>query len=95
MGKKKSSYVHYSTIWKSVGGGFSNPGESRVCKVGKHKVLVTRSQRLNKYGNPVYTANVINKNGAVSSTYRGSGSATLIVSNALKKSGVSTKYRKK
>ena len=47
------SFVKRKTIWNSVGGGFSNPGESRVCKIGKHKVLVTRSAKLDRYGNPV------------------------------------------
>ena len=52
--KKAKSFVYYDTIWKGVGGGLSNPGESRLCKVGKHKVLLTRSERLNRYGNPVH-----------------------------------------
>lgn len=30
---KRKPFVYYTTIWKSVGGGLSNPGESKVCKV--------------------------------------------------------------
>lgn len=98
MPKKQKStnsapYVRYSTIWNSVGGGFSNPGESRVCKVGRHKVLVTRSPYLNKYGNPVHTATIINRDGSLGESYRGTGSATYIVENALKKNGIRTKGR--
>lgn len=36
--KGKKPFVYYSTIWNSVGGGFSNPNEKRVCNVCKHKV---------------------------------------------------------
>lgn len=85
-------YVKRSTIWNSVGGGFSNAGEAKVCKVGKHKVLLTRANRLDRYGNPVHTATVINKDGSMGKSYRGNGSATLIVSKALKKNGIDTKY---
>ena len=41
--KKAKSFVYYDTIWKGVGGGLSNPGESRLCKVGKHKVHSAKS----------------------------------------------------
>ena len=92
--KKKSivkPYVKYKTIWNAVGGGLSNSGESRLCKVGKHKVLLSRSIYVDRYGNPIHTASVINKDGRVVSSYRSNGSATLTVSRALKKSGVDTK----
>lgn len=95
MEKSKKPYVMRKTIWDSVGGGLSNPGQSKVCRVGKYKVLVTRSQKLNKYGNPVHTATVINKNGSLGTSYRGSGSATCIVSTCLKRNGVDTKYAKR
>lgn len=87
----KKPYVHYSTVWNSVGGGFSNPGEARVCKVGKHKVLVTRSKKLDRYGNPIHTATVIKSNGEVGESYRSSGSATMVVSRALERNGIRTK----
>ena len=85
--------VRHSTIWNRVGGGFSNPGESRVCKVGRHKVLITRSPYLNKYGTPVHTATLINRDGSLGESYRDTGSATYIVENALKKNGIRTKGR--
>lgn len=88
---KKRPYVWKSTIWKSVGGGFSNSGESKVCRVGKHKVLLTRSERLNYYGNPIHTATLIKSDGSLGASYRGTGSATLVVSEMLKKNGIDTK----
>lgn len=90
--KATKPYVQRTTIWNSVGGGFSNPGESRIFKVGKHKVLLTRGERLDKYGNPIHTATVIQKNGALGNSYRGSGSATNIVAGALQKNGIEVKY---
>ncbi len=88
----KRPYVKYSTVWKGVGGGLSNPGEAKVCKVGTHKVLVARSDKLNKYGNPVHTVTVINKDGSLGGSYRGAGSATYIASVALKRNGIDTKH---
>lgn len=93
--KAKRPYVYYDTISKSVRGGFSNPGERRICNVGKHKVLVERADRLNRYGNPVHTATVIDKNGRLGASYRSSGNAALVVSEALKRNGVDTKRRSK
>lgn len=94
MAKKvqKKPYVRYSTIWKSVGGGFSNPGQSKLVKVGKYRVLLERKKRLDSYGNPVHTAYVVDRNGGVSGSYTSNGSAANVVSNALKRSGVETKY---
>ena len=89
---QSTPYVNYSTIWNSVGGGFSNAGESKVCKVGKYKVLVSRGERLDRYGNPVHTATLINKDGSLGESYRSSGSASLVVSRALKRNGIDTKH---
>lgn len=88
---KRKPFVYYTTIWKSVGGGLSNPGESKVCKVGKHKLLLSRAQRLDYYGNPVHTASVIYKNGSVGATCRSNGSATFTVEKALQRSGIDVK----
>ena len=87
----KKPYVHRQTIWKSVGGGFSNPGESKICKVGRHKVLVSRADRLDRYGNPIHTATLINKDGSLGKSYKSNGSATLTVSKALLLNGIDTK----
>ena len=76
--KKAKSFVYYDTIWKGVGGGLSNPGESRLCKVGKHKVLLTRSERLNRYGNPVHTASLVRGGRTVGYSAKSSGSATMV-----------------
>ncbi|MGN0824553.1 MAG: hypothetical protein ACI4MB_05755 [Candidatus Coproplasma sp.] len=88
----KKPYINYRTIWNSVGGGFSNPGQSKVFKVGNHKVLLTRSDKLNSNGNPIHTATVINKDGSLGKPYRSDGSATLVVSGALKNIGVETRH---
>ena len=94
MARKNKKFVHRSTVWNNVGGGLSSPGASKLCKVRGHKVLISRSRRLNKYGNPVHTVSVLSDSGNVRATTRGSGSATLIASRALKKVGIDTKYRR-
>ena len=91
--KAQTPYVNYQTLWKGVGGGLSNPGESRVCKVGKHRILVSSSQRLNYYGNPVHTVSVIRPDGTVGRAYRTSGSATTACEQALKSEGIQVRHR--
>ena len=91
--KAQTPYVNYQTLWKGVGGGLSNPGESRVCKVGKHRILVSRSQRLNYYGNPVHTVSVIHPDGTTGRAYRTSGSATTACEQALKSEGIQVRHR--
>lgn len=92
--KKRKPFIFRDTIWKSVGGGLSNPGQTKVCKVGKHKILLTRANKLDKYGNPVHTATYINKDGTPGISVKSNGSATLCVSNLLKRKGIETKYKK-
>ena len=92
--KIRKPFVYLSTIWNSVGGGLNYSGQSKLCKVGKHKVLLTRSKNLNKYGNPVHTATYIEKNGLAGKSYRSTGSAALVVSNLLRRQGVDVKYKK-
>lgn len=91
--KAQAPYVNYQTLWKGVGGGFSNPGESRVCKVGKHRILVSRGDRLDRYGNPIHTASVIHSDGTTGRVYRTNGSATLACEQALKSEGIKVRYR--
>lgn len=92
MAKKQSKpYVYYDTIWKGVGGGLSNPGESRICKVGKHTVLLSRANKLDRYGNPVHTASLIKNGRLVGYSVKSNGSATMVVSNMLSKNGIDTK----
>lgn len=90
MAKQKAPapYVNYRTLWNSVGGGLSSPGASRVCTVGKHKMLVTRDQKLDCYGNPVHTVSVIRPDGTTGRSYRTNGSATLACEQALKAEGI-------
>lgn len=93
--KKQKPYVQYETIWKSVGGGLSSPGASKICRVGKHKVLVQRDEKLDRNGNPVHTATVFNGQNKSVASARGNGSLTLTVSTALKKAGVETKHKRR
>ena len=86
------AFVFAKTVWNSVGGGFSNPGESKIIKVGKHKVLVSRANKLNKYGNPIHSATLVNSNGSLGKTYKSSGSATLVASECLKRNGIDVRY---
>ena len=96
MAKKQSKpYVHYETIWKGVGGGLNYPGESRICKVGRHTVLLSRSRKLDRYGNPVHTASLVKDGHIVGRSERSNGSATMVVSNMLAKNGIDTKRRKR
>ena len=54
-----SKFVYDTTIRNNVPGALSSPGESVICKVGEHKVLVSRKEKLDKYGNPVHISSVI------------------------------------
>ena len=89
--KKRKPYVHFSTLWKSVGGGFSNPGESKIVRVGKHKMCVSRAGKLDRYGNPVHTATLIKADGSFGASYKSNGPAYLVASIALKRNGIDTK----
>ena len=97
MARKNNSkpYVYYDTSWKGVGGGLTNPGESCLCKVGKHKVLLTRGDKLDRYGNPVHTASLVRGGRTVGYSAKSSGSATMVVSKMLAKNGIDTKRHKK
>ena len=87
-------FVYRKTIWNKVGSGFSNPNQSKVFKIGKHKVLLSRSARLDRYGNPVHTATLIKSNGQVGNSYRSNGNATLVVSKMFVKNGIGVRYSK-
>ena len=54
-----SKFVYDTTIQNNVPGALSNPGQSVVCKVGKHKVLVSRKEKLDRYGIRKIITNVI------------------------------------
>ena len=92
--KPKRPFVWYKTLWNSVMGVANSPGESATVKVGKHKVKLQRSENLNKYGNPVHTATVYNKDGSIASSYRGTGGQHLVTTNALHKAGIEVKRHK-
>lgn len=91
---KRRPFVWYKTLWNSVMGVANSPGESATVKVGKHKVKLQRSENLNKYGNPVHTATVYNKDGSIASSYRGTGGQHLVTTNALHKAGIDVKKHK-
>lgn len=92
--KPKKPFVWYKTVWNSVMDVANKPGESATVKVGKHKVKLERSENLNKYGNPVHTATVYNKDGSIASSYRGTGGQHLVTTNALHKAGIEVKRHK-
>jgi len=92
--KPKRPFVWYKTLWNSVMGVANSPGESATVKVGKHKVKLQRSENLNKYGNPVHTTTVYNKDGSIASSYRGTGGQHLVTTNALHKAGIEVKRHK-
>ena len=94
MTNKKKPWVRRSTVWQSVGGGLSYPGEQKICKVGKHKVLLVRSEKLNRYGNPVHTATLSDRHGRLGRSHRGTGSATMIAEEALRRNGIDVKHPK-
>ena len=91
---KSKHFVFYKTIWKNVGGGLSYGGQFKVCNVGGHKLLVERSERLDKYGNPVHRVSVLDRDGSIVASARSNGPASLTASNALKKVGIATKRPK-
>lgn len=92
--KNTGSYVQRSTVWKAVGGGFSNPGASKIIKVGNHKILLERSEKLNMYGNPVHKATYVDKDGTLGKSYRSTGSATDVVCETLRRNNVAIKHRR-
>jgi len=81
-------------VWNSVGGGLNNPGKSKLVKVGKHKILLSRADKLDRYGNPVHTATLINKDGTFGESYRSNGSGTFTTAAALNKNGIEVKKTK-
>lgn len=90
--KKEKPYVMQSTINKTVRGGFPYPGDKRLLRIGRHKVFMERSERLDKYGNPVHTATYIKPDGSVGKSYRSNGSGNFIVAETLKRNGIDVKY---
>lgn len=88
----KKKYVYRKTIWNKVGGGLSSPNEKKLVTIHGKKILIERAPRLNYYGNPVHTVSIINNNGQVIKSTKGAGSTTLLVSELLKKVGITTKY---
>lgn len=91
--KPRKPYVQRATVWKAVGGGLNYPGEKKVCKVGRHKVLVERHERLDYYGNPVHTVSVLNRDGTVKAHYTSNGGADFTAEGALKRAGIETKRK--
>lgn len=88
---KKEKYVRYQTITNATKGGLPSSGQSKVLRVGSNKVLLSRAEKLDKYGNPVYTASLIKNNGNVESSSKVVGNAELAIERALNKGGIDTK----
>lgn len=58
-------------------------GESKIEKVGRKKVLITRDKYLDRNGNPVYRASVINSDGTTGKAYRSNGGPGYAVEHAI------------
>ena len=87
------AFVHEKTLWESVGGGFHLAGEERLCKVGKHKLLVRRSERLNRMGNPIHYVTYVHPDGTMGKTFSTTGSAMLAAKDALRSEGIEVRKR--
>ena len=88
------AYVMRKTIWDSVMSKPLKAGEPRVCKVGKHKLLVEKTRKHNHLGYVIYTARVVNPDGSLGKQHKCIGSAAEAVSFALETEGVQTKSPK-
>ena len=94
MKSKTTTYVQAKTVQKGVKGTLARNGESKLCRIGKHKVIVTGSGR-DKQGRQMHTATLIKENGRLGESYRARGPIVKVVSRALKKNGVEVKRPKK
>ena len=88
-------YVYQSTIKKNVPYSINNPGETIRVKVGAHRLKVTRADRLDRYGNPVYTATVLGRSAPRNASYKTNGHVQHAVQGALWASGVLVRFPKK
>ena len=93
--RKVKSFVYNETIKNNVPGALSRPNEQVICKIGKHKVLVTRNPKLNYYGNPVHVATYINLDGSEGVSYKSDGGCDFAVKGLFKKKGIDVKISKK
>lgn len=59
-------------------------GESKIEKLGKKQVLISRDTYPDKYGNPVYRASVLDADGKTGKSYRSNGGPLHAVKDALK-----------
>ena len=91
--KESKPYVQAATIWDNVEMP-NNPGESKILKIGKHKTLLTRGERLDRNGNPTYTATLIHKNGKMGKAAKSCYPSTAVAAT-LKENGVDIKYPKR
>ena len=89
--KKQKPYVHSSTVRKNVGGGTVNPGQSKVVRIGKHKLLISRDGNSRRNGSPMHTVTLIKKDGSLGVSYRNNGTASLVASIALRRNGIDVK----
>ena len=90
--RKVKPFVFNKTVKNNVPNALSYPNQTVLCNVGKHKIVVRRHEKLNYYGNPIYTATYVNKDGTAGASYRTTGTCRLAVDGVLKKHGVSVKY---
>lgn len=92
--KQKGGFIFDKTITSSIRKNElmpNYPKEVRKGKISKFKVEVKRGEKLNYYGNPVYSVNVTDtktgKTGYSKSTYLNGA-----ISTAIRKTGCKVKY---
>ena len=94
MAKKCQTYVQYKTVCNSVEKLSNKQGESKVCRVGKHKVIVTKLGK-DKRGRDRHLATLLKENGRLGDSQVASGAPVRAISGTLKKNGVEIKYHRK
>ncbi len=90
----KSPLVHLSTIEK-VGSKLKlKPGESKICNVGSHRVVVSWFKKKTGYNErPTYTAQVVKKDRSLGPSFS-SISPSFSIGRAMELSGIKVKIVK-
>ena len=75
--------MNYNELSRLVNSRGLNSGESRVFNVDGQDVLLSRNVYLDTYGNPVYYASVMDKDGVSGKRFRTNGNPALAVRECL------------
>ena len=91
MKKKVKPVIYNKTIRKYTPLALSYSNQEKTFKVGKHTINLRRAKNLNVYGNPVYYATYVNKDGSTGAVSR-STDAVGSVMRVFEKEGYNIKY---